>query len=235
MLQRQCVVLSVAAALAILVAPAQAQVSSVLYGSGYQDERDTHLYLFGGAIRPAGLGWKPIATAEVFLSMADNGYNRGTLASGVAPGVGLMYETPDAGIGARVSYHVVMRDSRSLRRGLMYTSGERGVATSIDAYHIGFGPKLEGLATYQWGNDFIWTEAKAHIPVVRLRTGAVEAGAEGIWQGTTEDGQERQFLVGPSVRFAGDQLTTSLSAGWKFNTGVDEDPFYVRVGFSYLP
>lgn len=231
---------------AVLVAAAPAAAAAqetTVFGVGATEGDGTHLGLVGASLRPDGLGLKPVVGLQLYGLRYDAGESllgeeqNGTVFA-VTPSVGLEYRLPGGSVGARVGYSFQQRDSETDEDAdLPFIQGEggrSGVTTSVQANYWAGAPELQGIASYNWESEYVWSQAQALVPVAQMsRGGNVALGGEVIWQGQTESGLESRassLQVGPVVRFSnGRNFLVSLGSGYKNNNGDRDDTYYARI------
>lgn len=228
----------------LLASPARGQEVTA-YGVGAVDGYDTGLALVGASVRPGGYGIQPVASLQTYYLQYDAGTTDATIWS-IGPAVGVEYRAPGGSLGAKVGYNFQMRDEGVDPDDVPVFTGEAGgggVTTSVSAQYWGGGaPELQGIASYGWRSDYLWSQAQATVPVMRMDPGAVSLGGEVIWEG--EFGGSDTFLddiapedsraisVGPVVKWGnGRNLTVFVSGGYK-DANFGDPTWYGRVGFA---
>jgi len=204
-----------------------------VYGSAGVDGDETNIQLIGGTVRFGEAGWAP----EVGLQGYHLGYDAGSdnrTVWAVTPSVGASYRMPVGQVGARVGYSFQSDDDG----GVPVFEGEgggSGVVASAQGNYWGPGPELQGIASYNFGSDYIWTNAQALLPVAQMAGGGrVSAGGEVVWQGGTDSGAGNAIQLGPVVKLStGRNFSVNAGAGWKhFGGGSSDrdDTWYARIG-----
>lgn len=224
-------------ALLLAATPAAAQEATVL-GVGTTDGDGTHLGLVGGSIRPVGLGLKPVVGLQMYSLRYDAGNDESGKIFAVTPSVGLQYRLPGGSVEGRVGYSFQQRDEGTdIDADLPFIQGEggrNGMTTSLQANYWASAPTLQGIASYNWRSEYLWSQAQALVPVAQLeRRGDIAVGGEMNWQGQLASGLDdraRVFQVGPVVRFSnGRNFQVSLGGGYKNNNAGREDTYYARI------
>lgn len=215
--------------MAAVAAGSLAAQGLTVYGSAGLDGAETNIQLIGGTVRFGGAGLAP----EVALQGYHLGYDAGTENRSVwaiTPSAGASYRMPEAQVGARVGYSF-QDDDVAVFEG--EGGGGSGVVASAQGNYWGAGPELQGIASYNFGSNYLWTNAQALVPVARMGTGRLSAGGEAVWQGGTESGDGNAIQLGPIVKLStGNNFSVNVGAGWKhFGGGSDrDDTWYARIG-----
>jgi hypothetical protein len=204
-----------------------------VYGTAGVDGHQTNIELLGGTARfGPDLGLAP----EVALQGYHLGFDAGTSTRSVwavTPSAGASFRTPVAQVGARVGYSFQSNDSG----GVPIIEGEgggSGVIVAAQGNYWGPGPELQGIATYNFGADYVWTQAQALVPLVPLPPGRLSGGAEVVWQGSTNSGGGNAIQLGPVLKFStGHNFSVNAAGGWKHYGGSSllDDTWYAHVGF----
>ncbi|HYH83201.1 MAG TPA: hypothetical protein VEX86_25620 [Longimicrobium sp.] len=202
-----------------------------VYASAGLDGAETNIQLLGGTVRFGGAGLAP----EVALQGYHLGYDAGTenrSVWAVTPSAGASYRMPEGQVGARVGYSFQTDDE-----GDVPFEGEggggSGVVANAQGNYWGPGPELQGIASYNFGSNYLWTNAQALVPVARMGEGRISAGADAVWQGGTDEDAGNSIQLGPIVKFStGRNFSVNVGAGWKtFGGGNDrDDTWYARIG-----
>lgn len=203
-----------------------------VYGSAGLDGADTNIQLIGGTVRFGAAGWAP----EVGLQGYHLGYDAGAgnrTVWAVTPSVGASYRMPVGQVGARVGYSFQSND----HGGIPVFEGEgggSGVVAAAQGNYWGPGPELQGIASYNFGAHYVWTNAQALLPVAQMAGGGrVSAGGEAVWQGGTNSGAGNAIQLGPVVKLStGHNFSVNAGAGWKHFGGSStrHDTWYARIG-----
>lgn len=220
------------AVMAAAVSPriARAQEATV-YAVAGADGDETNILLAGATVRPSGLGLKPVAGLQVYRLGYDAGGTEGTATVlAITPSVGAEYRATGGAVGGRVGYSFQDRDVDAPFIG--GAGGRSGVVTTLQANSWVGNRELQGIASYNFGSDFLWSNAQAVLPVARTGLGNVGVGAEVVWEGEMGGGEGteyRAFEVGPVVRVAnGRNLAVTLGGGLK-NSNIRDETYYARL------
>lgn len=230
----------------LLAAPARGQEATV-YGTGALDGYETGLALLGVSISPSGYGLQPVANLQAYFLRFDAGVEEADVWS-VGPAVGLAYRAPVGAVEARVGYNFQSGEEEDVPV-FVGEGGGDGVTTTLLAQYWGGTPQLEGIVNYGWGSDYLWSQAQATVPVVRLDPGAVRLGALVIWEGEFDEEEDvvfengvrvpvtvgedvRALSVGPVLEWSnGRNLTVTTSGGWK-DASFGDSTWFARVTFA---
>jgi hypothetical protein len=204
---------------------------ATVYAVAGADGDETNILLAGASVRPSGLGLKPVVGLQVYRLGYDAGGTEGTATVlAVTPSIGAEYRTTGGAVGGRVGYSFQDRDVDAPFIG--GAGGRSGVVTTLQANSWAGNRELQGIASYNFGSDFLWSNAQAVLPVARASFGNVGVGAEVVWEGEMggDEGTEyRAFEVGPVVRVAnGRNLAVTLGGGLK-TSNIREDTYYARL------
>jgi hypothetical protein len=208
--------------------PAQ---SLTVYGTAGVDGAHTHIELVGATARWGDLGLHPEVGLQGYHLGFDAGADNASVWA-VTPSAGASYRTPVGQVGARVGYSFQSDDNL----GVPVIEGEgggSGVVASAQGNYWGPGPELQGIASYNFGSDYLWTNAQALVPVLPMPPGRLSAGVEAGWQGQTTSGGSNAIQVGPVLKFStGHNLSFSAGGGLKHFGGSStrDDTWYLRVG-----
>jgi hypothetical protein len=203
-----------------------------VYGTAGLDGNDTHIELLGATARFGGAGLAP----EVGLQGYHLGFDAGTTTHSVwaiTPSAGASYRMPTGQVGARVGYSFQSDDGG----GVPIIEGEgggSGVVASAQGNYWGPGPELQGIASYNFGAEYIWTQAQALVPLVPFPPGRLSGGAEVVWQGSTQSGGGNAIQLGPVLKFStGHNFSVNAGGGWKHYGGSStlDNTWYAHVGF----
>lgn len=226
---------------AVLLAAAPAAVAAqelTVYGVGATEGDGTHLGLVGGSLRPEGLGLKPVVGLQLYGLRYDAGNDESGTVFAVTPSAGLQYRLAGGSVEGRVGYSFQQRDEDTPEDAdLPFIQGEggrSGVTTTVQANYWASAPELQGIASYNWASEYVWSQAQALVPVVQLESGGnLALGGEVIWQGEMDGDQDtrsRAVQVGPVVRFSnGRNFLVSLGGGYKDNNNDRDDTYYARI------
>jgi hypothetical protein len=230
-LARRVLPLLAAAGAVAVAGPARSQNLTV-YGTAGLDGNDTHIELLGATARFGGAGLAP----EVGLQGYHLGYDVGTGGRSVwaiTPSAGASYRMPTGQVGARVGYSFQSKDAvgGEIIEG---EGGGSGVVASAQGNYWGPGPELQGIASYNFGAEYVWTQAQALVPLVPFPPGRLSGGAEVVWQGSTQSGGGSAIQLGPVLKFStGHNFSVNAGGGWKHYGGstTRDDTWYAHVGF----
>jgi hypothetical protein len=231
-------VLSVAAA-----APVAAQgLTFVVVGETAGD--DVSLFLAEGSYHVEGLGWKPVFGLQTYI--VDTGENQSVWS--IMPNAGLRYRMPDGFFQAKVGY--AFKGEGEAGGSSFFGGGEDGIVTSGHLEHWDQGAYgLQGLASYNWGSEYLWSRARGTARVIHGQTSSLHGGVEAGWQGDM-GGEEvvagvtrpnySAIMVGPVVQWISPNVIGVVGAGWK---GIDEDvapageasTWYMKVELVFIP
>lgn len=213
--------------------PAAAQ-ELVLYGTGAVDGYDTGIALVGASARLGNLGLQPVLGAQVFyLSYPVLGADRESR-FGVNPSAGLAFRANGGQVEARLGYALVSGggddgDDEGTR--VIEGGGGGGLNTTVQANYWGGGPELQAIAYVSHGEEYLWTQGQAALPILRRDTGGrLSVGVEGVFETDLDQGEYDSFSVGPLLRYdTGRNSAVTISGGFKDNT-IADPTWYARVG-----
>ncbi|HKP75233.1 MAG TPA: hypothetical protein VJT67_06785 [Longimicrobiaceae bacterium] len=220
-----------AAAIAAVAGDARAQNLTV-YGTAGVDGNHTNIELLGGTVRFGDLGWAPEVALQGYHLGFDAGADTRSIWA-VTPSAGMSLRTPVGQVGARVGYSFQSDDSG----GVPIIEGEgggSGVVVAAQGNYWGPGPELQGIATYNFGAEYLWTQAQALVPLLPVPPGRLSGGAEVVWQGSTQSGGGNAIQLGPVLKFStGHNFSVNAGGGWKHFGGSStaDDTWYAHVGF----
>jgi hypothetical protein len=202
-----------------------------VYGTAGVDGNHTNIELVGGSARFGGLGLAPeVGLQGYHLGFETVGGNRDTWA--VVPSAGVSYRLPVGQVGARVGYSFQSNDNGGVPV-LEGVGGGSGVVVNAQGNYWGPGPELQGIVSYNFGPDYLWTQAQATVPVLPMPPGRLSLGAEVVGEGVTSGGSGSAFSVGPLVKWSsGHNWSVSAGAGGKFYSGgaTRDNTWYAHVG-----
>lgn len=220
-------------ALCAAAAPAAAQDATV-YATGSVDGNSTGIGLLGVSVRGGGLGLQPVGVLQAYYlkyevpgATVDDGVDVSLV--GLQPQVGLAWYGVGGEIEGRVGYSLVSFSGDEDEDGgvvLESEAGGEGFTTSVQAQTWSTKPELLGLASYNWGSDYLYTQGQAVLPL-----GGFGVGAEAVWQQQFGDGdfEYRSTAVGPLVRFGlGPKASVTLAGGYK-DDNVRDPTWYARL------
>lgn len=220
------------AVVAALALPATAAAQDyTVYAVGAVDGNDANLQLTGISVRPSGHGWKPVGSLQVYRLGYPSGTGDVTVWS-VTPAVGIGYRAPIGSVEAKVGYAFQEDEGNDI---LFFDAGGGGVKSSLQANYWGSEPELQGLASYGWEDNSLYSQAQATYAIANLNPGKISVGGEVAWQGDISDSEEyRALQVGPVLRWSsGEGLISALSGGMQ-ETNFD-DTWYLKLLFVYSP
>lgn len=155
----------------------------------------------------------------------------------VAPSVGVRWAQPGGFLQGKIGYAWTDAD----RVVPYFGGGENGVTTTLHGEHWGDGLfGLQGIASHNWGAEYVWARARVSARVVSTVDGGLDLGVEGGWQGHTGSPtvSYKATMVGPVLQWLTPALSAGVGAGWK-NVGgtAAEDPstWYARVELVFSP
>jgi len=237
-----------ALALLLALAPAAGAQEATLYGVAGADGDDTNIVLAGATVRPVGPGLRPVVGLQVYRLGYDRGGTDGsTQVFAVTPSAGVEYRGSGGSVGGRVGYTLQSGDEGSggdVDAPFIGGEGGRsGVTTSVQGNTWSTPAELQGIASYNWASEYLWTQAQAVLPVARVRAGTIGVGAEAVFQGETSNEagpRYRAYELGPVLRFNnGRSFLVTLSGGLKSTNVEDRDDTYfarvavVRYGLNF--
>jgi hypothetical protein len=198
------------------------------YATASVDGSDANIALVGASVRPPGLGLKPVVGIQAYRLGYDAGGDNVTVWS-VGPSVGGSYRTAGGQLEGRVGYNFQSEEVNSPDIG---EGGGSGFTTSVQAISWASRPELQGIASYSWGSEYLWSQAQAILPVMELNPGGVGVGGEVVWQGNVGgNGHYAAWQAGPVVRWStGHDSSVLVGAGYK-DSNSREATWYARVGF----
>ncbi|HEX8392994.1 MAG TPA: hypothetical protein VF665_11600 [Longimicrobium sp.] len=234
----------VLAALAVIAATARGAAAQEVtaFVTGSVDGHDSNIALVGASARPAGLGLKPVVALQVYrLNYEAGDENVGVWS--VTPSVGAAYRTSGGQVEGRVGYNFQSGEDDSdddvdlpFGESVGEGGGRSGVVTSVQAQSWAARPELQGIASYNWRSEYIWSQAQAVLPVVQLNSGGnIGVGGEVVYQGqtTSPDIGERYSAVqvGPLVRWSTGRESSVLVGGGYKDSSTRGGTWYARVAF----
>ena len=230
-LVRRALALAVVGMGVLAGAPLAAQNLTV-YATAGGDGNETNIQLVGGTARFGGLGLAPEVAVQGYHLGFDTGLG-GREVWAVVPTAGASFRTPAGQVGARVGYSFQSDDDGGvpLFEGV---GGRSGVVMNAQGNYWGPGPELQGIVSYNFGPDYVWSQAQATVPILPVSPGTLRLGAEVVGEGVTSGGGGSAFSVGPLVKWSsGRNWSLNAGVGGKFyggDTGRD-DTWYAKVGF----
>ncbi len=222
---------------AALAAPAGAQEATV-FATGSMDGNETGIGLLGVSVRGSGFGLRPVGVLQGYYLQytvpASPDQDSTVNLIGFQPQVGLGWYGLGGSVEARVGYNLVSGqdegnegDDDPVFEG---EAGGSGFTTTIQAQTWATRPELFGLATYNWGEQYLYTQAQALVPLGRLGV-----GAEAVWQQQTgAEGNATNYTstsFGPVVRLGlSTESSVSFAGGYK-DDNVRDPTWYARLTF----
>jgi hypothetical protein len=233
MMKRNAVVLALAVVGGTMAAGRlAAQADLTVYGTAAVDGAHTNIELIGGTARFGGAGWAPEVGLQGYRLGFDAGTDNRTVWA-VTPSVGASYRLPVGQVGARVGYSFQSDDGGGVPV-FEGAGGGSGVVADAQGNYWGPGPELQGIVSYNFGSDYLWSNAQALVPVAQVGPVAkLSAGGEVVWQGSTRSGGGNAIELGPVVKLAtGHNFSVNAGAGWKHFGGGStlDDTWYAHVG-----
>lgn len=229
-----------------LVAPLSAQgVGVTLVGETAGD--DVSLLLAEGSWHAGGLGLKPVAALQTYLVTHDAGTSTVNTWS-VNPMAGLRYQVPGGFAQGQVGYAIKGDDEDGAVP--FYGGAEDGVTATGHVEWWGQGSfGAQGIVAHNFGAEYLWSRLRGTVRVIASPSGDFHAGLEGGWQGDTSSGEivngvsvptYSATMVGPLVKWGGNNVTGVLGAGWKqieegFVPEDEESTWYGRVELVFTP
>ena len=218
--------------LAVAAAPARAQDLTV-YGTASADGYHTDLGLVGATVRPAGNGWAPIASLQVYGVRYENGLNDHNTVWAVVPGIGVGYRGATGGAEAKVGYSFQSDQGVPFIEGV---GGRSGVVGSLQGNYWGGPVELQGITSYAFKPQYSWNQAQASVPVWHGSASGATApslslGAQAVYEGKLGGSNTyHAWSLGPLAKYnTGHQSSVSLSAGVKSRSTVDDHTWYASV------
>jgi hypothetical protein len=221
----------------VLAAPAGAQEGTV-YATGSVDGNETGIGLVGVSVRGSGFGLKPVGVLQGYYLQytvpATTDQDETINLIGFQPQVGLGWYGLGGSVEGRVGYNLVSgQDEGAEGDDVPVFEGEgggSGFTTTVQAQTWATRPELFGLATYNWGEQYLYTQAQALVPLGRLGV-----GAEAVWQqqtgaeGNATNYQSTSF--GPVVRLGlSTESSVTFGGGYK-DDNVRDPTWYARLTF----
>lgn len=230
-LVRRALSLAVVMGGAAMAARTLAAQSLTVYATAGLDGNQTDIELVGGTARFGGLGLAPEVGVQAYHLGFDTGIETRSVFA-VVPTVGASFRMPVGQVGARVGYSFQNDDSGGVPV-LEGAGGGSGVVLNAQGNYWGPGPELQGIVSYNFGPDYVWSQAQATVPVLPLPPGQLRLGAEVVGEGVTSGGGGSAFSVGPVVKWSsGHNWSVSAGAGGKFYGGSStrDNTWYAHVG-----
>jgi hypothetical protein len=203
------------------------------YATASLDGNDTNIGLIGASVRAAGLGLRPVVAVQVYRLQYDaGGTDADVTVLSVGPSAGLSYRTPGGSVEGRVGYNFQSDDDESVPVQEGEGGGGSGWTTTVQALSWATRPELQGIASYNWGSDYLWSTAQALVPIRQLDPGSIAVGGEVVWQGNvgSDDSDYESWQAGPVARWStGHDSSVTVGAGYK-DSNTRDATWYVRLG-----
>ncbi|HEX6588714.1 MAG TPA: hypothetical protein VF039_06805 [Longimicrobiales bacterium] len=199
---------------------------------------DVTTLLASASLSPSGYGLKPVVGLQGMYFIFDDNNSWS-----VTPSAGVALRAETGAVQARVGY-TFSEETDFIPFGGPDAGDDPGLSTSLQAdYWDGGAYGLQGIASYNWGSEYLWTRARATLRVLELDPGSIHVGPEFVYQG--EMGEEG---VGDDPHYTGTQLggillwnsgnllQAGFGAGIKNNDveGIaedDESTWYMKLEF----
>ena len=200
---------------------------------------DVTTLLAGASVSPEGLGLKPLIGLQGMYFIFDE-----ESSWSVTPSAGLVMRAPTGSVQARVGY-TFSEETNFIPFGGPDAGDDPGLSTSAQADYWDNGAYgLQGIASYNWGSEYLWTRARGTLRVLDLGTGgSIHVGPEFVYQGEMgeegagDDAHYKGTQLGGIVLWnSGNLLQAGFGAGVKNNDieGIaeeDESTWYVKLEF----
>lgn len=207
---------------------------------------DVSLFLADGTWAAGGIGISPVASLQTYLVTFDAGLDETGNTWSVTPAVGLRYGMGDGFLQGTVGYS--FKQQSDVGGTPFFGGAEDGVNVTAHAQWWGNGALgLQGIASHNFGSDYLWTRGRGTVRVNESRSGDLHVGAEAGWQGELGDDagvlQTPNYsatMVGPVVQWSTQNVTAVLGGGWKgIDTEVapegEDSTWYTRVELVLTP
>lgn len=168
--------------LALAAAPATAQWGTTWVGVAETSGDDITMLLASGSLSPEGLGLKPMVGLQtLFLTGNDES------TWSVTPSAGLILRAPTGAVQARLGY--TFSEGDEFIFGGPDAGDDPGLSTSAQADYWDNGAYgLQGIASFNWGSEYLWSRARATVRVMELDFGGgIHVGPEFVYQGEMGD------------------------------------------------
>lgn len=223
------VALALVAVGALVVAPGAAQAQITWSSAGEVGGDDVNLIFTSLGWTPGWMGIRPTLGVSAYRVGTEGGdiYSFG-------PSVGLEYRASGGSLEVDVGYSFKNSDASSP----FFGGSEDGATTGVHAEYWGDGTwGLQGIGSYNWGSEYLWSRGRVTRRVVQLDPGSLNLGAQAVWQGQTGDEPNpyRVTQYGPVVQWiTGTDWILAGSAGWK-NIEDQDDTWYAGLEIVYTP
>jgi hypothetical protein len=225
----------------IVFAPAATRAQALHPSFGLDADFDTKGSNFYGAGMYLGLpsnsAWSPYIDLYAYYLNFPAGATRGSLHA-FAPTVGLQYSHLRTSVNFGAGYAFVSK-SASQPSINPERATESGVTASFGVHNTGPGArpyKAEFLSNFNFGSDYLWTRARASVPLGYSVAHPARVGLELSGQGSSKNGRSsHSFSFGPVLEYGlSPQLGFTVSGGPRFfdhgNTGA-----YLGLALSINP
>jgi hypothetical protein len=174
-------------------------------------------------------GVRPLISVGAHYVVIDQGDN----SWGLTPAGGLRWQTSGGFLEGKVGWAI--RDEEG---GFDVFGGDKsGLYTGAHTEFYGDGSwGLQGIATYNWGADFLWSRARALKRIAQLSSGGgVSLGGELVWQAQTDDddliadNEYEATYIGPVLQIGKARAIWAFSGGLKMTQPADDDTWYAKV------
>lgn len=179
------------------------------------------------SVKPDRRGFVPVASVSLYRLETASG---GTWST--TPAVGMEYRARTGMVSGKVGYSFKSDDVVVP----FFGGSGSGVTTSLHGEHWGTGQfGLQGIGSYNWGSDYLWSRARGTARVSDLREGALHVGAEYVWQGELDSPAGatgyRATQFGPVVQYItrdGGPIV-AVGGGWKDDNLGEDDTWYAKA------
>lgn len=231
----------VAVALAAAPSALAAQWAPTWVGVAETSGDDVTLLLGSASLSPQGQGLKPVVGLQAYWLETEGGSTWSA-----TPSAGLIMRGSTGAVQGRVGYAFREEDDEGIP---IFGGDEAGVVTSMQADYWDAGAfGLQGIGSYNWGSEYVWTRARATVRVMELDMGgAIHVGPEFVYQGELGDEEPldpnySSIQLGPVLQWhSGNRLIGAVGAGWKkidddfVGPDDDESTWYLRLELVLTP
>ncbi|MDB4951871.1 MAG: hypothetical protein JWM27_4520 [Gemmatimonadetes bacterium] len=210
--------------------PARAQDLTV-YATAAADGYHTDLGLVGATARPAGNGFKPLVSLQVYGVRYETGLGAHNTVYAVVPGVGVGWRNAVGGAEAKVGYSFQSDQGVPFIEGV---GGRSGVTASLQGNYWGGPVELQGITSYAFRPGYSWNQAQASVPVWKAASGAsLGVGAQVVYEGKVGgSGTYHTWSAGPLAKYnTGHSSAVTASAGVKKRDTANGSTWYASLGF----